>query len=83
MKEHYSEKEFLMIKELSPYWGKLIEDGLDRDVYPPTVLDILGMECFIHNKSGNAVESLRRCLKAIHNDNIYRKTPEYENLIEL
>jgi len=84
MKQDYSEKEFEMIKLISPKWATLIKEGGDDSVVPPTVLRLLAEECFIFNKQGPAVESLRRCLKALLYDiNVYRKTPEYEVLIQL
>lgn len=83
MKSDYSEKEFAMVKALSPYWAKLIEDDKVSFTFPPKVLEVIGMDCFIDNKTGPAVDSLRRCLKACKNCNPYRMTKEYDDLIQL
>jgi hypothetical protein len=82
MKSDYSEKEFAMIQICSPHWAKLISD--ERvDFCPPTVLECVMKEVFIENKTGPAVESLRRCLKSFYNGKIYRMTPEYDALIQI
>lgn len=78
----YSSKEFAMIKACSPHWAKLIAES-KVDFCPPTVLDLVAREVFLENKSGPAVESLRRCLKAFHDGKVYRMTPEYDELIQL
>jgi hypothetical protein len=83
MKSDYSEKEFNMIKEISPKWAEIIEKDTNSTIMPPEVLRILAEECFAFNKQGPAVESLRRCYKALHYGNIYRNTPEYEKLIQM
>jgi len=46
------------------------------------ILQMIGRDCFIENRQGVEVDSLRRCLKAIDNCSPYRRTEEYENLIE-
>lgn len=83
MKTDYSEKEFEMVKQISPLWANLIESNRDSSIMPPQVLRILAEECFVFEKTGKAVDSLRRCLIANSNCNPYRKTPEYDNLIQL
>lgn len=40
-------------------------------------------ELFLSNATGLAVDSLRRCLQAITDSSIYRKTPEFDSLIDL
>jgi|WetSurMetagenome_2_1015567.scaffolds.fasta_scaffold30780_4 hypothetical protein len=54
-------------------------------------LDAVGMhaywqavgDCFGNASTGKAVDSLRRCYKAICDCNPYRQTPEFEALIQL
>lgn len=83
MKHHYSQKEFDMIKACSPHWASLIEKGVTLTSVPPAVLDCVVMEVFLENKTGPAVESLRRCVNAIKQCSPYRMTPEYDSLIKL
>ena len=83
MKANYSDKEFAMIKALSPQWAKIIEEGRDGSLAEVSVLRILVEHCFIENLQGLAVESLRRCYKAIRECKPYRMTPEYDALIQL
>lgn len=83
MKSDYSEKEFEMVKQISTHWANLIEENRDASVMPPQVLRLLAEECFVFEKTGKAVDSLRRCVKALNYQNIYRKTPYYESLIQL
>lgn len=78
----YSDKEFEMIKSISPHWAKLISET-KVDFCPPTVLDLVAREAFLENKTGPAVDSLRRCLKAFHAGKIYRMTTEFDELIQL
>lgn len=83
MKSDYSDKEFTMIKELSPHWAQIIEEDKDSSFVPPRILEIIAMDCFINNTTGPAVESLRRCIKACKNCKPYRMTKEYDDLIQL
>jgi hypothetical protein len=83
MKSDYSEKEFEMISQISPQWADMIEKDKTSGTMPPSVLNILGMTCFIYEKTGPAIDSLRRCLKALRECTIYRKTKEYDDLIKL
>ncbi len=83
MRNDYSEKEFQMISELSPTWAKVITEDRDSSVMPPKVLDLVALECFVKRKEGKAVDSLRRCVNALHTCKPYRMTPAYEALIEL
>jgi hypothetical protein len=83
MKSDYSEKEFAMIKELSPHWANIIEADIHSNLMPPSVLEILAMECFREDRKGPEVESLRRCMKALKACKPYRMTDEYDDLINL
>lgn len=78
----YSDKEFAMIQAISPYWAKLISET-NGDFNPPNVLELVAREAFIENKTGPAVDSLRRCLKAFLNKKVCRMTPEFDELIQL
>lgn len=79
----YSEKELRMIEELSPFWIKLIKEGKADSFMPPDILKMVAMDSFLEKKEGKAVDSLRRCIKAIQRCDPYRMTPEYEALIDL
>ena len=83
MKSDYSDKEFAMIKAVSPHWSNLIEQDIDGGLSPPHTLDIIAIGCFVADTRGSAVDSLRRCVKACHDCDPYRKTPEYDALIQL
>lgn len=88
VKDYYSEKEFAMIKECSPHWASLIEknesyNGCSIVCIPPKILDCVAMECFLENKQGPAVDSLRRCINTLKNSKMHRMTPEYDALIVL
>ncbi len=72
-----------MINACSPHWASLIEKGTSITSVPPTVLDCVVMEVFLENKQGPEVDSLRRCVKALKNSELYRMTPEYDALIQL
>ncbi len=80
IKCEFSDKELEMIKLISPHWFKLIGEMYFNE---PTVLEILGKACFIENVTGPAVDSLRRCLKALSVSKPYRLTKEYDDLIQL
>ena len=83
MKHYYSKKEFAMIQACSPHWASLIEKEVSITSIPPSVLDCVVMECFLENKQGSAVESLRRCMNALKHSKMHRMTPEYDALIKL
>jgi hypothetical protein len=81
MKSDYSTKELEMIKILSPEWHYKIKTNNDAFISPLDVLKFIALDCFINNKTGLAVESLRKCLKALEGYKIQRKTKEYNALI--
>lgn len=81
--KRYSDKELEMIKQLSSHWYNLILRGDDDSITPPTVFRILAEDCFVRDLKGPAVESLRRCMKAIWESKIHRMTPEWDALIQL
>lgn len=84
MKSDYSEKELEMIKILSPSLAERIEKDIDGEfILPIKILEIIALDCFMTNRQGKAVESLRKCLYAYNYKNIYRKTPQYDALIDL
>ncbi len=47
-----------------------------------TILELIGKDCFIRDRQGVEVDSVRRCLKAVRDSTHWRRTEEYENLIE-
>lgn len=78
----YSPSELEMIRRISTHWHKLItEDKVD--IAPIRVFEILAKECFLQRLEGSAVDSLRRCLKALEQGIVYRNSPEWEALIIL
>lgn len=83
MKSDYSEKEFAMIKALSPLWAEIIESNCDSSLTASTILNRIAHNCFIDNTQGPAADSLRRCLKEMDAGTVYRMTKEYDNLISL
>lgn len=74
----YSKKE----KELIEYFGyeKFLDD---KYLPPPKLYQFMVEHAFCENMSGPAVESLRRCYKALCGCTVYRGTKEWDNLIEL
>lgn len=50
--------------------------------YPYALYRIIAEDCFINNKTGKNVESLRRILSALRNCTVYRMTKEFDDLIE-
>lgn len=55
---------------------------LDRCINRIDILEIIGRRCFIEDHRGMEVDSVRRCLQAIHNCSPFRETEEYDKLIE-
>lgn len=83
MKTDYSDKEYAMIAAISPHWQSIIDRDLDNSIVPPLVFEIVALDCFMENKTGKAVDSLRRCVAAVRKCNPYRRTPEFDALIDL
>lgn len=83
MKTDYSKKELEMIRFISPFWADTIEKGMDSSIIAPTLFDTLGLLCFVENKTGKAVDSLRRCIQALKKGTCLRLTKEFDALIEL
>lgn len=80
----FSKKEMEMIYKLSPHWYNLINNNqLDNSISAIRLLETIGYECFVNNKTGPAVDSLRKCLNACSKFYPYRMTDEYDKLIEL
>ncbi len=78
MKYNYSNAEIKIIETISPSSLQLTTES----IYPSTVFEMMAIQCFIENKTGPAVDALRRALKASRNCNPFRETPEYEELIK-
>lgn len=75
----YSAKEQEMFKALDMEYLNLIE----HDLQPPVFYRILIEHVFINEITGAAVDSLRRCAKAIINGNPYRMTTEFDEMIRI
>lgn len=73
-----SEKELAMFKALGMDWVEETAYRVANRLYRDAA-----MECFIENKTGPAVESLRRCLIALVSGDVERETEEWDNLIQL
>lgn len=74
----YSEKELKLLRHFG------VKDVQLDDPYcsPPQIYDMMALKAFMGNQEGAEVESLRRIVNAIHSCHPYRKTQEFENLIE-
>lgn len=77
MTRFYSQKEQDLFRSLG------YENLMSIIDIPPNLYSIAAIECFVSDLSGKSVDSLRRCLKAIHNLHPYRLTDEFDSLIEL
>lgn len=75
----YSENERLMINAISPHWANVINKVY---ITPHRLYQILACECFCKNKTGPAVEALRKGLIALEECKIYRMTHEFDALLE-
>jgi hypothetical protein len=71
----YSEKEIELFKALGC-------DSYNSYHVPYDLFRVLAAQCFLDNRNDNASDSLRRCIQWINCGN-YRKTPEFDNLIQL
>ena len=71
----YSDKEISLIKRMG-------YANIADKVMPVTIYRMMAEDCFIHKKTGEDVESIRRILRVLINgDKIYRLTEEFDNLI--
>lgn len=76
----FSEKEVEMFIALG--FGDKIKLFVGEDDH--MIMYKLAVEkCFLENKSGVAVDSLRRCVIALKSGTVYRLTQEWDDLIEL
>jgi hypothetical protein len=75
----FSLREQLMLNEIIFEWP-MIAQAYDSQV---AFLDTMALHCFRKNATGLAVNSLRRCVNALHDCTHYRETPEYDALILL
>jgi hypothetical protein len=50
---------------------------------PPQVYKLAMETIFVNNTQGLAVDSLRRCMRAMWDCKIHRNTPEWDELIQL
>lgn len=73
----YSEREKALIKFFG--MGHL----LDRDVEPSMVYTMMMEKAFIEKMQGVEVDSLRKCIKSLHDCKVYRGTPAWDAMIEL
>jgi hypothetical protein len=75
--EEMSQAEFAMFAELG--FSHLFHTNIAIMAF----YEIVVRDAFINNKTGPAVESLRRCAAAIEHCSPYRRTPEFDALIQL
>lgn len=73
----YSPEERNLIKSLNSSYESLMEM---ENIFPKTLYEILGMECFMKNKSGANVDALRNVCHAIRDCKPYRMTEEFNQL---
>jgi len=72
----YSDKEKELIEALG--FTEIMQ------MFSPTQLyNIMTSACFVEQRTGLAVDSLRRCVLARMNDAVFRMTPEFDALIRL
>jgi hypothetical protein len=50
-------------------------------VEPVVLYNIIAMDCFLSNKSGQDVDSIRNCIKAMQKECPKRLSKEFDNLI--
>lgn len=74
MDNKFSEKEVALFKTLG------FENLLHSEPY--VLYQMAALYVFMENKTGNSVESVRRCLRAMQNGSPYRLTKEFDDLIE-
>lgn len=75
-----SDAEHKLFKALGHEW--LIKQCEHEYAIPaPKAYDMVAMEMFKENRTGPAVEALRRGINALHNCKVYRLTPEFDELI--
>ena len=68
-------------KELQMFVSLGYEDIIVTTLPPPNLYRIAAEEAFINDSRGSAVESLRKCCKALRNCKVYRMTPEWDEMI--
>lgn len=77
----YSDQEIKLFKDLG--WGYLFENTfVDNPIEPFVMYRMASESAFINNSQGNAVEALRKGMKAMSESKPYRFTPEFEKLID-
>ena len=78
----YSLEELRLIRELSPEQHRRIVQGM-WDYPPHMTYSTIAEDCFIKNRTGPAVEALRRVLRAMQVDGKpFRHTEEFNKLAE-
>lgn len=77
MRNYYSQKEQDLFISLG------FENLLDVIDVPPSLYEIVAIDCFSKNLTGKSVDSLRRCVTALNVCNPYRMTDEFDALIQL
>lgn len=78
----FSQKELMMVSKIDSVFLNTVINTV-KNYSPIVVFNALASICFIENKQGPAVESLRRCLRACEKGYPKRLTKEYDNLIIL
>ena len=73
--KEYSEKELSLIRKLG-------FENLLSNIDPVSLYKVMAEDLFVNNRHSDAVDSVRRCLKAINKANPYRMTPEFDALIK-
>lgn len=81
----FSEKEMSMFKELG--FELKSDDRILQTLPPFMIYNMAAKYCFLKKLEGKIVDSLRRCLLALDEEDqskkIYRMTKEFDDLIQL
>jgi uncharacterized protein YjgD (DUF1641 family) len=77
----YSEAEQNLIKKLIPEDLSFIILAIDTDHNNSYVA--MALDCFIKNEQGPNINTLRKIIEALSNDEIKRGTPEFDALCEI
>lgn len=73
----FSPREQVMLDSILLQWPEIAQGYFSHVMF----LDAMAIYCFRNNTTGLAVNSLRRCVNALHDCTHYRETPEYDALI--
>lgn len=75
----FSKAELKLIEKCNPAWHDIIM-STEEEISPIRIYEHIALSLFMNNETGPHVDAIRRVIKALRTNSVYRRTPEFDEL---